>query len=63
MGHIPCKGMKPVTGLWCEGVEALLALLMNGEHEPHLPHMHTGFVILFYPVHRPGIELDPSVFQ
>jgi hypothetical protein len=61
MGHRPCNGIEPVTGLWCQGVETPKALLMKIEPEPHLPHMHTGFVFLYYLLHNSGIELCLSM--
>jgi hypothetical protein len=63
MGHRPCNGMEPVTELWCEGTETPTALLMKIEPEPHLPHMHTGFVFLFYTLHKSGIELGLSMVR
>ena len=29
MGHRPCNGMEPVTGLWREGIVTPTALLMK----------------------------------
>jgi hypothetical protein len=63
MGHRPCDGTEPVAGLWCEGVEMPTALLMKIEPEPHLLHMHTGFVFHSYPLHKSGIELGLSMVQ